>query len=192
MSEILITIGLPGSGKTHYIHNVLSKKGETLITFDDWGRKKWGNYFVPNPEGEFIDDDRYGDLIKEIKNLRGKIIVSGAQFCDHDFLCKSEYYLKSQFPNLKIRRIYFENNLEKSISNIIYRDKDVNGGHFKTTVDGEKWSKWYMGDHFENAPTYKVIIKHSEEFSEKYIIPSTYSPIPIFVTKNYKLSDHDF
>jgi len=188
MSEIVIIIGLPGSGKTHYIHNVLFKKGETLINFDDWGRKKWGNYFIPNHEGEFIDDDRYPSLIKEIKDLRGKVIVSGAQFCDHDFLCKSEYYLKSQFPNLKIRRIYFENNIEKSISNIIYRDKEQGGG-FKRDEGGKKW---YVGDHFEDIPAYKSIIKGSEKFSKKYVIPSGYFPIPIFVTKNYKLSDHDF
>jgi len=191
MSEVIIVIGLPGSGKTHYMHNVLFKGGETLINFDDWGRKKWGDYFVPNPEGGFIDDDRYEDLIKKIENLKGKIVISGGIFCNHDFLCKSEYYLKSQFPNLKIRRLYFENNLEKSISNIIYRDKE-NGGHFKIEDNGKNWSKWYVGDHFEDAPAYKVIIKHSEESSKKYIIPSAYFPIPIFVPKTYKLSDHDF
>ncbi len=188
MSEILIIIGLPGSGKTHYIHNVLSKKGETLINFDDWGRKKWGNYFIPNLEGEFTDDDRYEDLIREIKDFRGKIIVSGAQFCDHDFLCKSEYYLKSQFPDLKIRRVYFENNIEKSISNIVYRDKGE-GGRFKRDEEGKKW---YVGSHFEDIPAYKFIIKTSKKLSKEYVIPSGYFPIPIFVTKNYKLSDHDF
>ena len=68
MSEILITIGLPGSGKTHYIHNVLSKKGETLITFDDWGREKTGDYFFGfhNPEVSFIKDDRYKKLVEGI------------------------------------------------------------------------------------------------------------------------------
>ncbi len=188
MSEILIIIGLPGSGKTHYIHNVLSKKGETLINFDDWGRKKWGNYFIPNLEGEFTDDDRYEDLIREIKDFRGKIIVSGAQFCDHDFLCKSEYYLKSQFPDLKIRRVYFENNIEKSISNIVYRDKEQ-GGRFTRDEEGKKW---YVGSHFGDIPAYRNIIEGSKKLSKKYIIPSRYFPIPIFVTKNYKLDDHDF
>ncbi len=188
MSEILIIIGLPGSGKTHYIHNVLLKGEETLITFDDWGRKKWGNYFFPNPKGEFIDDDRYEGLIEEIKASKRKIIVSGAQFCDHDFLCKSEYYLKSQFPDLKIHRIYFENNIEKSISNIIYRDKEQ-GGRFTRDEEGKKW---YVGGYFEGGIAYKIIIKTSKKLSKKYIIPSLYFPIPISVTKNYKLSDHDF
>jgi len=188
MSEVIIIIGLQGSGKTHYIHNVLSKEGETLVSFDDWGRKKWGDYFIPNPEGEFIDDDRYESLVRKIKNLKGRIIISGAWFCDHDFLCKSEYYLKSQFPNLKIRRIYFENNIEKSISNIIYRDKE-NGGRF---VRNEEGKQWYVGAHFKDTPAYKVIIERSGEFSKKYVIPSKYFPIPIFVSKNYKLSDHDF
>ena len=188
MSEIIIIIGLPGSGKTHYIHNVLSQ-GKQLKNFDDWGREKTGDYFfgIPNPEVRFIDDDRYGDLIEEIKNKR-KIIVSGAEFCDHDFLCKSEYYLKSQFPNLKIRRIYFENNIEKSISNIIYRDKEQ-GGRFKMD---EKGNKWYVGSHFGKEIAYRVIIKTSKRLSKEYVIPSEYFPIPIFVTKNYKLSDYDF
>ena len=187
MSEIIFIIGLPGSGKTHYIHNVLSQ-GEQLKNFDDWGRKKWGDYFVPNSEGDFAEDDRFEGLIEEIKNPKGKIIISGAHFCDHEFLCKSEYYLNAQFPSLKIRRIYFENSIEKSISNIIYRDKD-HGGCFKVNEEGKMY---YVGSHFEGEVAYKAIIKTSKKLSKKYVIPSGYFPIPIFVSKNYTLSDHDF
>ena len=79
MSEVVFIIGLPGSGKTTYIHNVLSQD-KSLVIFDDWGRKKWGNYFGPDPKGDFIEDDRYKDLIKKIKSIKGKIIQGHLQY----------------------------------------------------------------------------------------------------------------
>ena len=127
-------------------------------------------------KNEFDADIRYGEIVKNLDDFKDGII-SCVGFCDHKFLCNAEYYLQSQFPNLEIKRIYFENNLKSSISNIKYRDKKK-GAYWEVNEEGEMF---YYGDHYGGRKLYEVEIENAERLSKAYIIPTKYKALPIMV-----------
>ena len=127
-------------------------------------------------KNEFDADIRYGKVIKNLDNFKD-VIISCINFCDHKFLCNAEYYLQSQFPNLEIKRIYFENNLKSSILNIKYRDKKK-GAYWERNERGEMI---YYGDHYGGRKLYEVEIENAERLSKAYIIPTKYKALPIMV-----------
>ena len=131
------------------------------------------------PTLEFNEDDRYKMLIKDIKD-GNDVFVTSIRFCDHEFLCKAEYYLKVEFPDLQIDRYYLENNPEGAISNVMYRDK-LNGGEWRVVEDGRKI---YFGDHHNGVRCYDIGIENVKRYSPNYIIPKKYKAIPIKVMKN--------
>ena len=116
-----------------------------------------------------------------IQNLEqgSNLLISGIGFCNNEFLQKSEYYLKSKFPNLKITRVYFENDPVKAELNIRYRDKQ-NGGYWQ---ENEKGEMWYHGTIFELKPLYQLEIKNANTLSQNYTIPEDYLVFPIIVQK---------
>ncbi len=111
MKELTFVIGLPGSGKTTLVNECYrkdySRKGlGELVTYEDWMR--WDSL----SDKEFNEDDRYDEIIHNLKHnsTYNHIFLTSVAFCKHEFLCKAEYYLMSNLPNLKINKIYFENN----------------------------------------------------------------------------------
>ena len=124
MQEVILIIGLPGSGKSTLIEYYKSHPFIDYNIYDDW--MEWVH---DDKENDFSADLNYSNLIQDIEQGLN-IIIAGVRFCNNEFLHKSEYYLKSQFPHLKINKIYFENDPIKSETNITYRDK-VNGGYWK-------------------------------------------------------------
>ena len=182
--KVTFIIGLPGSGKTTYLDKAFYNKID-FFPFDDWmGWDVWIN--DEPPKNEFNEDPRYNALIERLSN-KEHIVLLSIRFCDHDFLCKSEYYLQSKFPNIEIKRIYFENNPENSIANVKYRDKKSGGGYY-TTDNGEDL---YYGQHHPNMPipSFLISLKNIEILSSNYIIPDKY--IPVFYPKFEELNNNE-
>jgi len=168
MSKVTLIIGLPGSGKTTLLNNQF--QGNIDFVFDDW--MGWDVWFDEKPpQNEFNEEPRYNSLINRINNNEHIVLIS-IRFCNHDFLCKAEYYLKSQFPNLEIERIYFENDPKKAKANILYRD-NLDGGHWIKNKNNESI---YLGHHYGGIRCYEISLKNIEKLSPNYTIPNKYSP----------------
>jgi len=179
MNKVIIIIGLPGSGKTTFIHQFVSNK--SFKEYLDWGRE-----LQINPKGEVLTnfdiDDRFEDLIQTLKNNKN-VILDGSGFCDYRFLCEAEYYLNLNFPNIQIEKYYFENNPKDATANVLYRDA-INGGYWKRDKNN---NLLYIGSHFiSEGPNsgrryYEVIIEDLNKLSKNYIIPTKYTPLKIQV-----------
>lgn len=177
MSKVTIIIGLPGSGKSTFLHTLNTTKGNIIMM--DYGWR--GNY-----DSSFNEEYRFENLINFIKEGKN-ILMDGSCFCNHKFLCEAEYHLNLHFPNIEIEKIYFENNPKDSEANVLYREY-VGGNHWKL-VDG---NLIFFGHHFmEEGPNkgrrmYEVIINNIHRLSKDYIIPDR------FVPKKVELQDEKF
>ena len=177
MQEVIFIIGLPGSGKSTLIEHYKTHPFIDYKIYDDWMKCTLNKFKIK----EFNSECRYNELIKNIKE-GNNTLISGIGFCSNEFLQKSEYYLKSQFPNITIKRIYFENNPQKSESNIKYRDKQ-RGGYWEANEKGEMWyyGELYVPGGVNKGPLFKQEIKNAYSLSQEYIIPKGYPIFPIVV-----------
>ena len=171
MQEVIFIIGLPGSGKSTLIEHYKTHPFIDYKVYDDWM-----TWTYDDQEKDFASDVNYPELIQNI-DQGSNLLISGIGFCDNEFLQKSEYYLKSKFPNLKITRVYFENDPVKAELNIRYRDEQ-NGGYWQ---ENEKGEMWYHGTIFELKPLYQLEIQHTKDLSPNYIIPKNSTIFPIVV-----------
>ena len=168
MKNVTFLIGLPGSGKTTLIKHYLNHPFLEFKVYDDWSTG-WKS------ELKFYECAFYPSLVKDIKENKN-IIISTIDFCNNEYLIESENHLKSEFKDIKIKRIYWENNLDASIKNIYKRDKE-RGGHYKWC--DEKKENWYYGLHYDGKAQFKWEIEWAEKLSKVYTIPSNYSTFPI-------------
>ena len=171
-NTITLIIGLPGSGKSTLIGYYKKNPFIKYTTYEDWN--DWTHNSIDR--NNFNADIRLDELENNIKGGKD-ILIECTKFCDSKFLHQSELYLTSKFINIKINRIYFENNLESAIANIKYRD-NKKGGYWE---DNKKGEMWYYGDHYNNVPLYKVEINNATELSKEYIIPLKYKALLIMV-----------
>jgi len=178
MKKVIFIIGLPGSGKTTLINHYLQHPFKEYVVYDDW--MKWVKNSSEDKE-DFTADVNYNKMIKHIQEGKN-VIISTIHFCKIDFLLKSEYYLKLEFPEIHIEKIYFENNIENCINNVKYRDK-VRGGHWKPNEKGEMW---YYGTIYYGKPLFEKEIERIEKISEIYYIPKNSD-----ILKIKKLNEND-
>ena len=168
---VKLIIGLPASGKTSLRFKFEDDKEiADFIPYEDWMRYDVWLDRKP-PQFEFNTDDRYDNLINQLK-LGKNVLITSIRFCNHNFLCKAEYYLQSQFPNIKIERYYFENNLKDSIAHILHKE-DIHGSYWSKNENGELY---FFGTHHPDSGvrTYEISINNAIELSKNYIIPLKY------------------
>ena len=171
---ITLIIGLPGSGKTTLLEYYKKNPFIDYVIYNTWNNWTYNN--VSNDK--FTADIRLKELEKDIED-GNNILIECVEFCDYKFLHNAELYLTSKFINIKVERVYFENNLESAILNIRYRDKK-RGGHWK---NNELGIPYYYGQIFNFKPLYRVEIQNANRISKDYIIPINYKPLPILVQK---------
>jgi len=181
MNKITIIIGLQGSGKTTFSEFF----PEPRIVYSDWG---WE--FNTTENGDILssphEESRFNELLNSIKTSN-KVIIEGSYFCNHKFLCQMEYHLNLNFPNIEIKKYYFENNTKKAKANVLYREA-LKGAHWKKVKDKDNEHLIFIGAHFNNKKHYEIIIENLEKLSKNYIIPERFPPLNIQVQdkKYYK------
>ncbi|HSW36866.1 MAG TPA: hypothetical protein VLG37_00685 [Candidatus Saccharimonadales bacterium] len=113
MAKLIIVIGLPGSGKSHYLRKL---KADKLIWafYDDYQNKAYGK--DPDPRLS----RHYGPLLSRLK--KGKTMaISDIRYCrepELDWLLKS---VLDVLPETELELHYFENKPEAAIKNIKQR-----------------------------------------------------------------------
>ena len=172
MQEVTFIIGLPGSGKSTLIQHYQSHPFIDYKVYDDWGECILDNKGIVSMNSEC----RYDELLSELsQNL--SCLISCIKFCDTKYLKDFTNHLTQKFPNIKINRVYFENDPIKSEANIRYRDKQ-NGGKWEKNEKGEMW---YYGTIFKLKPLYQLEIKNTLELTHNYTIPEGSTIFPIVV-----------
>ena len=182
MNKVTIIIGLSGSGKSVIANKRFEQRTSPIFYHADWG---WEGSIDEegNINGSFNDDNRFNKLLDQIKGGLD-IILDGAYFCNHKFLCQAEYYLNLHFPNIEITKHYFENNPKDAIANVLFREWNGGKGNYWTKETGELI---FHGHHYDKEGpnngrrNYEVIIDNINSFTKQYIIPNKYTPIKIQV-----------
>jgi len=175
--EIIFIVGLPGSGKSTLLEYYKTHPFIDYKIYDDWMECRLDERLETL---DFQSECRYDELIEKLKE-GNTCVISCTSFCDNEFIHKSEYYLKLNIPDIKITKVYFENNVYKCESNIIYRDK-VRGGYWKRNIDDG--IDYYYGQLFDDNPLYLKEIDELKQLSKFYIIPKNIKPLSIHVQKD--------
>lgn len=111
--EITIIIGLPGSGKSTY----LTQKYMDEIVFDDYHKYN---------KKSFEKSIYYSDFLKALKKEKD-IILSDISYCRSGKLKEVENKIRELKNNIKLTRVYFENNPELCKKNVLYRNRKSSG-----------------------------------------------------------------
>jgi hypothetical protein len=178
MQEVTFVIGLPGSGKSvlvdyYRIHPCIDYK-----IYDDWGECVLDGY---NSE-TFESECRYQNLISDL-NENIPCFISCIKFCEDKFLESFISHLTQKFPNIKVNRIYFENNFINCKINITYRDFK-RGGYWEETTPN---NFLYIGEIINEKPRYRMEIKNAENLSKIYTPKEGYPIIPIVSSLDFFL-----
>src|SRR5437016_2437846 len=118
MAKVILVIGLPGSGKTHYLRHVAGYTGAR--DFDDFK----ANAFNDNPD--FRSARRFGELLADL--WRGRdCIISDIDFCRPESLSEAELCIQGDAPpGTVIERRYFAPDRDQCIANVTLRAKEGN------------------------------------------------------------------
>mgnify|MGYP001117410672 CR=1 FL=1 len=159
MKRVTIIAGLPGSGKSTYMGKYIKEKGGFWYIVDDYNSSML-------------------EFTKERIHEKQNIIISSIDFCKKATLVEFKEMLETEFKDLDIDIIYFENNPHKCIENLIERSRN-RGDYFKVTNIG---STQMIGE--VNPSTGKAgfesDIKSVIELWRNYYIDVTKTIVPVY------------
>jgi hypothetical protein len=116
MVKLIIVIGLPGSGKTHYLEELKAQK-KIMSYYDDYQKKSYGN------DNDPILSRHYGPLLSKLK--RGQTVaIADINYTRKDELDAVVASVLRVLPEIKVELHYFENNPQKAIINIKTRARE--------------------------------------------------------------------
>lgn len=123
--KITALIGLPGSGKSHYLFK-----------------------FKNNPDYIIIDDPKSKDELPE--NTDKNIIIADCHLCIPSIRIQFEKIIKDKYPNHLIELVFFENNPEMCHKNSNYR----NDGRVVNLTINEYSKKYVIPEGYNILPVY--------------------------------------
>lgn len=122
--ELIIVVGLPGSGKSYLIKQRFSDNNKYII-FDDY---KAGAVLDCS---NFCFSRHYPELIRQMKQSEKDIVVTDIDFCDSEFYSNAkeilEWWIEKLNLNYRIRSKFLKNEPEKCRKNVMKDNKrDIN------------------------------------------------------------------
>lgn len=122
--EIIIIIGLPGSGKSYLIGQRYSDDTK-YVPFDDFKGKAVLDC------SSLCFSRNYPELIKQIKLGKKHVVIADIDFCAGESYLEAkrilEWWLKDSSLNYKIKSIFLQNEPEKCKGNLTKEDNcDIN------------------------------------------------------------------
>ncbi len=178
MQEVTFVIGLPGSGKSVLVDYYRSHPCIHYKIYDDWGECILNNDNL----GIFSSECRYQNLISDL-NENIPCFITCVQFCESEFLESFINHLTQKFPNIKINRIYFENNFINCKINITYRDFK-RGGYWEEPTPN---NFVYVGEIINEKPRYREEIENAKRLSKIYTPKEGYTTVPVVSNLEYFL-----
>lgn len=104
MGKLIVLVGMPGSGKSHYIKSLQPPLSGICL-----------HDYMSNSHGDskhFTDSRYYADLIRNL--LEGKeCLIAEIEYCDTWRRIEVEEVIKRDAPDAQIEWRYFENDPEK-------------------------------------------------------------------------------
>jgi len=114
-NELILVVGLPGSGKTHLLKHEFSDSTKYII-FDDVKANAVLNC------SDFTYSQHYPDIINEMKSSTKHIVISDIDFCNYEKYKRIRDILNWWINEMKyrysIKLIVFENAPDKCINNV--------------------------------------------------------------------------
>lgn len=139
--DIIVIIGLPGSGKTTSIDKQYRNCCDYVI-FDDMKRH------AIEDKRDFVYSRYYPEIVNIIKNESMNIVISDIDFCNLNKLQEAvdilKFWLKESKSNYNIKGKIFRNNLEQCKKNLQkdnsnnMKDKLRKAKKYSTTYEPEK------------------------------------------------------
>ncbi len=135
MAKLIILVGLPGSGKSHYLGRLIEGKVVTSdeCVYDDYHAEAIGN--SPEPE----NSRHYSALVDKL-NSGNDCVAADIAFCDDEKLTKFKTLIYKKVKDLEIETVYFENKPETCKRNV---GKDKSRSVDSRIKDIDRFTKIY-------------------------------------------------
>jgi hypothetical protein len=136
MATAILILGLPGSGKTHYLLDLAARTGAAF--FDDFKK----DAFRDDPA--FGSARRLGELLADLWTERD-CLISDIDFCLPESLQEAEAWIYGNAPpGTTIERRYFAPDRDQCIANVTARATRENRDVASELGDIERYLKTYV------------------------------------------------
>jgi predicted kinase len=114
MPKLIVVIGLPGSGKSHYVHELRgSCQG---VCAEDYMASSHNN------SSRFTDSRHYADLIRDLRDGKD-CVIADIEYCDTWRRVEVEEVVARDVPGVTIEWHCFENNPTQCNANVDSRNR---------------------------------------------------------------------